>query len=47
MSKKHKKICKALNYVEHLLILASAVTECVLISVFPSLVGIAIGITSD
>ena len=26
MSKKHKKVCVALNYTEHFLILASAVT---------------------
>ena len=30
--KKHKKVCTALNYIEHLLILASAITECVSIS---------------
>ena len=29
MSKKYKKICKYLNYVEHLLNLASTVTGCV------------------
>ena len=34
-----------LNYVEHLLILASAVTGCVSISVFDSLV--CVGITSS
>ena len=40
MSKKHKKVCTALNYVENLLILASVVTECVSVSAFASLVGI-------
>ena len=29
MSEKYKKTCKYLSYVEHLLILASAVTGCV------------------
>ena len=47
MSKKHKNICTALSYIEHLLILASAVNGCVLISVFTSLVGIPIGISSS
>ena len=40
MSKKHKKVCLVLNYIEHLLILASAVTGC--ISAFASLVDIPI-----
>ena len=44
MSKKHKKVCKALNYIEHLLILTSSVTGCVSSSVFASLVGILISI---
>ena len=47
MSKKHKKVCKTLNYIEHLLILASAATGCVLISAFASLVGIPVGIRSS
>ena len=29
MSEKHKKTCKYLNYIEHLLILVSTVTSCV------------------
>ena len=29
MRKKHKKVCTTLNYIEHLLILASAVTGCI------------------
>ena len=40
MSKKHKKVCLVLNSIEHLLILASAVTGC--ISAFASLVDISI-----
>ena len=35
-----------LNYIELFLILASAVTECVFISIFASLDGIPIGIAS-
>ena len=44
MSEKYKKTCKYLNYVEHLFILASTVTGCVLISLFASLVAIPVGI---
>ena len=43
----YKKTCKYLNYVEHLLILASAVTGCVSISAFALLVFIPIGIMSS
>ena len=43
MSKKHKKVCTVLSYIEHLLILASTVTRCVSISAFDSLVGIHVG----
>ena len=42
ISKKYKKTSMALNYIEHLLILASAVTGCVSISAFTTVVGIAI-----
>ena len=47
MSKKHKKVCRVLNYIEQLLILVSTVTGWISISVFTSLVGIPIGITSS
>ena len=47
MSKKRKKNCRFLNYIEHLLILISTVTGCVSTSAFPSLLGITIGITSS
>ena len=47
MIKKHKKVCTTLNYVEHFLILGSTITGCVCISVFASLAGIPIGITSS
>ena len=46
MSKKHKKICTILNYIEHFLILVSTITVCVFIFAFASLIGIPIGITS-
>ena len=46
MSKKHKKVCTTLNYIEHFLILASAIAGCISISAFVSLLGIPIGITS-
>ena len=42
-----KKVCTSLNYVEHFLILASAITGCISISVFASFFGIPIGITSS
>ena len=47
MSKKHKKVCVTLDYIEHFFILASTVTGCISISAFASLVGISIGITSS
>ena len=38
MNEKHKNTCKYLNYVKHLLIVASIVSYCVLIFAFASLV---------
>ena len=29
MSRKHKKVCGTLSYIEHFLILASAITGCI------------------
>ena len=40
-------MCKYLNYVEYLLILASTITSCVSISVLASLVFVSVGITSS
>ena len=34
MRKKHKKVCTTLNYIEHFLILVSAITGCVSIFIF-------------
>ena len=47
MSRKHKKVCAALNYIEYFLILASTITGCISFSAFASLLGIPIGITSS
>ena len=47
ISKKHKQICKILNYTEYLSILASAGTGCVSVPDLPSLAGIPIGIASS
>ena len=47
VSKKHKMVCTTLNYIEHFLILGSTCTGSVSISVYASLVGIPIGITSS
>ena len=44
MSRKHKKVCTALNHIEHFLILASTLTGCISISVFAFLLGIPIRI---
>ena len=47
MSKKHKKFCITLNYIEHHLILTLRTTRWISISNFVSLIGISIGITSS
>ena len=47
MSKKDKKVCTTLNYIEHFLILASTIAGYILISTFASLIGIPIGIASS
>ena len=47
MTEKYKKTCKYLNYVGNLFIPASAVTGCVSISAFTSLVCVPVGITSS
>ena len=47
MSKKHKNVCTVLNYIEHLLILVSALTLSVSISDFDSSVNISVGMTSS
>ena len=47
MSKKHKKVCRVLNYIEHLLTVISTIIGCASISAFSSLVAILIGIMSS
>ena len=47
MSRKHKKVCTTLNYIEHLLILASTTTGYISVSAFASLIRVLIGITSS
>ena len=47
ISRKQKKLCATLTYIELFLILASAVTECNSISASPSLFGIPIKVTSS
>ena len=47
MSKRHKKVCITLNYIEHFLVLASTTTGCISISAFASLLDIPIGIASS
>ena len=47
MSKKYIKVCMSLLYIKNLIILASTITSCVPISVFASLVGIPVSITSS
>ena len=44
MSKKHKKVCRVLNFIDHSLIVTSTITGCVSISTFTSLVAIPIEI---
>ena len=44
MSRKHKKVCTTLNYIEHFLILASPNAGCISISAFASLLDIPIEI---
>ena len=47
MSKKHKKVSKVLNYIEHLFISVFTISGWVSISAFASLIDIPIGITSS
>ena len=44
MSEKHKKVCRMLNHFENFLMFISAVSGCVSISAFASLVGLSVGI---
>ena len=47
MNEKYKKTRKFPNYIKHLVVLVSAVTGCVSIFAFASLVCVSVGITSS
>ena len=47
MNKNHKKVCKTLNYIKQIFILAYKITGCVSISLFPSLFVVPIKFTSS
>ena len=47
MSRKHKEVFTALNYIEYFLILVSIITRCISISAFASLLVFPVGITSS
>ena len=47
MIKKHKQVCRALNYFGNFFIFVSAVSDCVSISAFSSLVVVSVGIASS
>ena len=44
MSRKHKKTCTILSFIEHFLYLASTITGCTSVSAFAPLIGIPIEI---
>ena len=46
ISRKHKKVCATINYIERIFILASSITGCISIAAFASLLDIFIGILS-
>ena len=46
ITKTRKKICKILDYIEHLHVLVCTVTRSISISAFGSLVGNPVGLTS-
>ena len=46
MSEVHKKACRCLNYFENFLVFVSAVSGCISISAFVSLVGVTVGFVS-
>ena len=47
MSKKHKRVCRVLNYIDHSLNEIYTITGCVSISAFASLVGISVEVPSS
>ena len=47
MSRQHKMVCTTLNYIGHLLLLASSITGYISVSALASLLVIPIGITNS
>ena len=47
MSRKNKKVCRTLNYIEHFVIWASTITGCISITGFAFLIDIPIRIRSS
>ena len=47
MSNKYKKFCTTLNYIEHFLIIPSAVSGCISVFAFSSFLGIPLVITNS
>ena len=47
MREKHKKLCRALIYIEHFLVLIYVVSACFSISEFVATVGFDVGIASS
>ena len=47
MSRKHKKVCTTVSYIEHFLILVLIIVGCISVYAFASFIGIPIGITSS
>ena len=47
ISRKHKKVCTTLNYIEQFLILTSTITRCISTSAFTSSIVIPIGIMNS
>ena len=46
-SRKHRKVCTTLNYIELFFDSASTITGCVSVFVFASLIGVPVGIASS
>ena len=46
MTEKHKNVCRGLNYFQHFLVFLSAISDCVSIFAFASLVCVPVGIKS-
>ena len=44
MSRKHKKTCEILSFIEHFLYLASTITGCTSVSAFAALIGVSVEI---